>query len=602
MALRFALNPVLDSRLPYFIQIVAVLITARYFGFGPALVGLVLGTVVPVASGAAVLPHWITLAVIWVFCPVIIWMLDRHRRMRVTLESSTRLADERLHELGQERTHREREERYSAQLRAIVESSPDAIVSKSLDGIIQSWNLGAEELYGYTADEAVGKPMALVIPPDRRHEESNIIERIRQGMPMKHFETVRVRKDGRQIDVSLSISPIRDARGEVVSVSHIARDISERKELEEQMRQTQKLESLGVLAGGLAHDFNNLLTGVLGNASLVQEDIDPGNPAHARIQEIIEASERAAILVKQMLAYAGKGRFVIQRLDVSRQIAEIVPLIRASFAPAVQLELRLDSGLPLVEADPSQMQQLVMNLAINAAEAVGHGPGSVTISTAAREADAEMQVVLTVADTGCGMDEDTRGRIFDPFFTTKFTGRGLGLAAVLGIIRAHRGSISVESRVGVGSTFTVVLPASPNAELDTREPQAELRGQGAILVVDDEELVRNMARFSLQRYGYTVETAADGRSAIELFSARPQDFDAVLLDLTMPVMNGEEAMCAVRRIRANVPIIVSSGFSEVEAVKRFASHGIAGFVQKPYTATTLARKLKQALRPNHTRS
>ena len=298
-----------------------------------------------------------------------------------------------------------------------------------------------------------------------------------------------------------------------------------------------------------------------------------------------------------MLAYAGKGRFVIQRLNLSRQISEIVPLIRASLAPGVRLDLQLHPHLPLVEADPAQMQQLLMNLAINAAEAVGQAAGSVTISTGLREAEAEHQVVLTVADTGCGMDEATKARIFDPFFTTKFTGRGLGLAAVLGIIRAHRGSISVESKPGDGSTFTVVLPACDTAEAtDAREPQAELRGHGAILVVDDEELVRNMARFSLQRYGYTVETASDGRRAIEIFSERPQDFDAVLLDLTMPLMNGEDAMRAVRQIRANVPIILSSGFSEAEAVKRYGDAGIAGFVQKPYTATTLARKLKQALR------
>ena len=604
MLLRVALNPVVGTRIPYLLQFIAVLVAARYFGFGAALVGLGLATVQPVyralSTGTDSLRFWLALGISWTFCIALIWLLDRHRRMSGAVADSTRLAEERLKELARERTQREREERYAAQLRAIVESSEDAIISKSLDGTIQSWNHGAEELYGYSEEEAVGKPISLVVPPDRRHEENELIDRIREGERIKHFETTRVRRDGRHIQVSLTISPIRDAKGEIVGISHIARDMSERKEMEEQMRQAQKLESLGVLAGGLAHDFNNLLTGVLGNASLVQEDIDPGHPAQARIREIIQASERAAVLVKQMLAYAGKGRFVVHRLSLSRQISETIPLIRASMAPAVNLDLRLDPSLPLVEADPAQIQQLVMNLAINAAEAVGQAAGKITIATASREADKERQVVLVVADTGCGMDEATKARIFDPFFTTKFTGRGLGLAAVLGIIRAHRGSIAVESQPGQGSTFTVVLPAVASAELaEGLEPQSELRGRGAILVVDDEELVRNMARFSLQRYGYSVETANDGQSALEIFAARPQDFDAVLLDLSMPAMNGEEAMRAVREIRANVPIILSTGFSEMEAVKRFGDCGVAGFVQKPYTATTLARKLKQALRQEH---
>jgi PAS domain S-box-containing protein len=600
MALRLALNPLLGVSLPYFLQVVAVLVAAWYFGFGPSLAGLFLMTGFSVyrsvAGGQDTFPFWTALFVVCTFCVALTWLLDRYRRVRWATESSSRLASERLQALAQERTQRQREERYSAQLRDIVESSEDAIVSKSFEGIIQSWNHGAEEIYGYTADEAIGKPISLVIPPERQHEEINILEDIRRGIPMKHFETVRVRKDGKQLEVSLSVSPIHDANGEIVGVSHIARDISDRKELEEQVRQTQKLESLGVLAGGLAHDFNNLLTGILGNASLVQEDLDPAHPSRPRVNEIIHASERAAILVKQMLAYAGKGGFVVQPLDLTRQITEIVPLIRASLAPGVQLDLRLDPGLPLVEADPAQMQQLVMNLAVNAAEAVGQAAGCVTISATSRDADTQLRVVLTVADTGCGMDEATKARVFDPFFTTKFTGRGLGLAAVLGIIRMHRGSVSVESHPGEGSTFTVVLPAARSAEGEAREPQDELRGQGSILVVDDEELVRNMARFSLQRYGYTVETAADGESAVQVFSGRPYDFDAVLLDLTMPVMNGEEAMRAMRRIRADVPILISSGLSEVQAIKSFASEGIADFVHKPYTATILARKLKQALR------
>ena len=244
-----------------------------------------------------------------------------------------------------------------------------------------------------------------------------------------------------------------------------------------------------------------------------------------------------------------------------------------------------------------------MNLVINAAEAIGEAPGTVTVCTLARETESEQQVVLEVRDTGCGIDEAGRARIFDPFYTTKFTGRGLGLSAVLGIIRAHRGYISVESEPGQGSTFTIVLPAAPAGETTkVKEPQMEIRGYGHLLVVDDEQVVREMARFTLERCGYTVETAADGQAALELFAARPDQFDAVLLDLTMPVLDGEATLERLRAIRSGVRVVLSSGFSESEALRRFGDRRLGGFLQKPYTAAVLARKIKQALRGNVTSS
>jgi PAS domain S-box-containing protein len=596
----------MSGRSVYLLQFIAVLFSARYFGFGPALLSLVLGTS-PIYYTMAVHPprnvslstprFWLQMASFYAITTFLIWLLDRHRRMTAEFANTTQLAGERLEQLNMEVAHREREEHLSAHLRAIIESSEDAIISKDLAGVIQSWNLAAEQIYGFTAEEAVGKNISIVVPPDRLHEESDIIERIRHGGRVKHFETVRVRKEGTPIQVSLTISPIRDPKGNIGGVSHISRDISEQKVLEEQLRQTQKLDSLGVLAGGLAHDFNNLLTGVMGNASLAMDELAEHNPARGRIAEVLSASERAALLVRQMLAYAGKGRFVVEQLNLSAQVSQILPLIRTSLTHNVQLDLRLAEDLPLIEGDLTQMQQLIMNLAINAAEAIGESRGSVTISTSARETEAERQVILQVRDTGCGMDDELRSRIFDPFFTTKFTGRGLGLSAVLGIIRGHRGFISVESAPGRGSTFTVVLPAvTHEGPVATKDPQIELRGYGHLLVVDDEELVRNMARFTLQRCGYTVDTAADGRAAVELFAKRPEDYDAVLLDLTMPVMSGEEALRAIQSIRADVRVVLSSGFSEAEALRRFHDRGISGFLQKPYTATVLARRIKQALK------
>ncbi len=586
---RLALSPLLQTRAPYACTIVAVLISARYLGIGPSILTALSG-------GAAVtylfrsLASGPTAGTYLFICSVAIYLMELQRREHNRAEENARLASERLAEL-------QRETAVSTKLRAIVESSEDAIVSKDLDGVIQSWNNAAEGIFGYTREEMIGKRMTPLLPADRVQEEADITERIRRSGKVKHFETLRVRKDGKPIPVALTISPIYDEAGRVVGASEIGRDISEQKQMEEQLRQTQKLESLGVLAGGLAHDFNNLLTGVMGNASLAMDEVDNREALGAYLGEIVSASERAAILVRQMLAYAGKGRMIVEPMDLSQQISEIVPLIRTSIPRSVELELDLDSDGPRVDADRSQIQQLIMNLAINAAEAIGERSGTVSISTGRRETDQEKQVVLTVKDTGCGMDEATKAQMFDPFFTTKFTGRGLGLAAVMGIIRTHRGTISVDSTPGKGTRVTVVLPGSVlPATANVADERVDVRGYGNVLVVDDEALVRKLAKFALERCGYTVELAADGQEGLDAFAARPHEFAAVILDLTMPVMGGEEALNRIRQVRADVPVLLSSGFSEEEAIRQFGACGVSGFLQKPYTATALARKMKLALR------
>jgi PAS domain S-box-containing protein len=594
LGLRAGFAHVLNNA-PYVTSYLAILVAARYFGTGPAVLVLAGGafSATPMSAPA----FWLRLLLYVVVNALVIWVVAYLRKARAEAERNARLAGERLLELQKEVARRTVEEERSAQLRAIVESSEDAIISKGLDGVIQSWNLGAEHVFGYSAAEAVGRPISMLLTPDRLREESDILETIQHGGRLKNFETVRVRKDGKLIHVSLTVSPVRGVDGSIIGVSHIARDITERKQFEEQLRQTQKLESLGVLTGGLAHDFNNLLTGIMGNASLAMDELDERSELHARIGEVMKASERAALLIRQMLAYAGKGRFVVERLDISAQVREIVPLLRTSIPKLVELDLRLAGDLPLVEADRSQLQQLIMNLAINGAEAVGDRPGQVTVTTRARLTDLERQVILEVRDNGCGMSDEVKARIFDPFFTTKFTGRGLGLSAVMGIIRTHRGTISVATQPGQGTTITVVLPAASGEPTESETaPEAELRGYGHVLVVDDEELVRNMARFTLERYGYSVEVAVDGQDGVSKFSARPAEFSVVLLDLTMPVLHGEDALREIRKIRPDVPVVVSSGFSEAEAMRRFEELGPTGFLQKPYTATALARKIKQAVR------
>ena len=501
-------------------------------------------------------------------------------------------------------TERRKLEYRLQQLAAIVESAEDAIISKTLEGKILTWNAGAERLYGHSAAEALGQPMTIVLPEGRPNEENEILKRIRRGEQVKHFETVRKTKSGTLIDVSLTVSPIRDDRGVVIGASHVARDVTERKRLEEQLRHTQKLESLGVLAGGVAHDFNNLLTGILGNASLALETVSTHHPVRGMLRDLVSASERASHLTRQLLAYAGKGRFLIEPLNLSALVREIAALIQTSIPKNVQLRLELVDDLPWIEADASQVQQVVMNLVINGAEAIAQNEnGSVLVATSIQNVDehyllttlagvSELSpgtyVSLDVHDTGCGMDDATASRIFDPFFTTKFTGRGLGLAAVQGIVRGHKGAMKVYSCPGQGTTFKVLFPATEQVEVPRKVIVPHIQASSElILVVDDEDIVRRTVKSMLERDGFRVIVAENGKEGVELFQVLSDKVAAVLLDMTMPIMNGEEAYSRLKAIRPDVKVILSSGYNEVEAVRRFTGKGLAGFIQVGSQGTEL---------------
>src|SRR4051794_30296477 len=390
---------------------------------------------------------------------------------------------------------------------------------------------------------------------------------------------------------------------------------TERRHLEEQLRHAQKLESLGLLAGGVAHDFNNLLTGILGNASLVLEVVNPDDDVKGMLQDIIRASERAADLTRQLLAYAGKGKFVIEPVDASALVRDISELLRSSVPRTVELSLQLHPDLPTIEGDASQVQQLVMNLILNAVEATGERPGVVRVTTSVRQVkrgdrvnhfrpdppEPGTYVAVEVMDDGCGMADLVKAQIFDPFFTTKFTGRGLGLAAALGIVRGHKGAISVESKEGLGSTFTVLLPAQ-TAATPSHAPDQPYTVQpltqssiGTVLIIDDEDVVRRAARATLEHFGYTVFEASDGRDGADLFSRLHDRISVVLLDLTMPRMDGHEVWRYIRRVRPDMKIVVSSGFDEAEAMRQFSESTGLEFIQKPYTASALVRKVRAAV-------
>ena len=406
-------------------------------------------------------------------------------------------------------------------------------------------------------------------------------------------------------------------------------NLSERQKLETRVRETGKLESIGLLAGGIAHDFNNILTSVLGNASLAFEALPAGHEARPYLESALRSTERAADLTRQLLAYAGKGQIVIRPVDVSALVREIAHMLRLTIPRNVELDLELAPALPSVEGDFIQFQQLLMNLVINGAEAIGDRPGMVRVVTEAvsvdpawlqsEDLDQELPsgdyVSIEVQDNGCGMTADTRQRIFDPFFTTKVTGRGLGLAAATGIVRAHRGILRVRSIPGRGSIFSVLLPASPvtppvtpsvapsvappvtlPAGERTAENLAAAPGpETTILIVDDEAVVRQTAKAALERYGYTVVVANDGHEALDLYRGLSHSIGMILLDLTMPRMGGEETLGNILALNPAARVLLTSGFDEQDTVQRLMDKGLSGFLRKPYTAAALAAKVRDVL-------
>jgi CheY-like chemotaxis protein len=313
-----------------------------------------------------------------------------------------------------------------------------------------------------------------------------------------------------------------------------------------------------------------------------------------------------------MLAYSGKGRFLVQPLDLSETVEEMTQLLKVSISKKAVLQPRLAPGLPAVEADPAQVRQVVMNLITNASDAIGDEPGVITVTTGVTECDRAYlnqtyldedlpegrYVFVEVSDTGCGMDDETQSRLFDPFYTTKFTGRGLGMAAVLGILRGHRGAIRVYSEPERGTTVKILFPASDRAACalpDEPRREEDWSASGTVLVVDDEETVRNLAGKALRSAGFSVLLANEGREALELYREHQQKIVAVLLDLTMPGMGGEEAFRELRRIRADVAVVLSSGYNEQEVTNRFAGQGLAAFIQKPYRVGDLLAKLRTVI-------
>ncbi|MBW1809674.1 MAG: response regulator [Deltaproteobacteria bacterium] len=498
-------------------------------------------------------------------------------------------------------------------LRAVFEANPDLLFVLDRENRFVDCKAGnTEELY-VPREQAIGKKVAELLPPQVAEKILAAIDKVRA--------TDKIQTCGYTLEVS-GVTGHFEARIVKCGAEHvlaIVRNVTEikqaeekRLELERQILHTQKLESLGVLAGGIAHDFNNLLMGVLGNASLALADLPPESPVVDYLKDVEKAGQRAADLARQMLAYSGKGLFKVEKIDLQLLVEEMGHLLEISMSKKAVIRYDFAANVLAVEADASQLRQVIMNMITNASDAIGDKSGVIAISIGSIECDSEYLDVtylddnlspgiysyIEVSDSGIGMDAETINRVFDPFFTTKFTGRGLGMAAVLGIVRGHKGAIKIYSEPGKGTTFKVLLPAVTGKAMSA-EPELEgiedWQTSGTVLLVDDEETIQVVARRMLEHLGLTVLTAGHGRQALEIFTEQADKIDCVLLDLTMPYMDGEECFRELRRIKKDVKVILTSGYNEHDLISRFAGKGLAGFIQKPYRFRKLIGQLKKVL-------
>ncbi len=511
-------------------------------------------------------------------------------------------------------------ERGKRLLQEIIDSSSAFIVVTNLQGLIILANRPLTELVGEELAGVVGRTLQEIFPHQDPERRATILSKVlATGEPNVTEESVNI--GGASRTMLLSRFLLRESDGAAYAFCTVATDVTQIKRGEEerrlfadQLQHTQKLESLGVLAGGIAHDFNNLLTSILGHANLVLDELPEGSRPGEDVTRIVEAAQRAAEMTNQMLAYAGRGKFVLARVDLNALVTEMSQLLQVSISKKVELRYDMASGLDAIDGDPSQIQQVVMNLITNAAEAIGDRVGTITLRTGLIRLEAGQQpasygaeplpegecVYLVVADTGSGMDPATLGRIFEPFFTTKFTGRGLGLAAVQGIMRSHHGMLTVDTVPDQGTTFSVFFPvasvvaSTASAVEPTQLSGAARHGAGTVLIVDDEEPIRSVARRALERAGYRVLDAPDGAKAMHLFRAHLGEIGAVVLDLTMPVMDGRQVLKHLRAINPDVRVVLSSGFSEHDLSAR-GETGDELFLQKPYMLGELLDTVRAAM-------
>ena len=497
-----------------------------------------------------------------------------------------------------------------------VDHAPDPVYWIGPDARFLYVNEAACRALGFSRAELLAMTVFDVDPSFSREQWAGHWEDLK-ARGSYSFETVHRTKQGRDFPVEVTAN-LAACDGREYNFA-VARDITARRliyaegrRLEQQALQLKKWESLGVMAGGIAHDFNNLLVGVMGNAEVALDMLPPDSPVRPYLEDIRSSGLRSSELIGQMMTFAGQGRFRIEQVSVDGLVRAMEPLLHAAVPKKVALRLDLPEQVTPVEADISQLRQAIMNVVLNAAEAIGTEVGEIAVRVRAMHADrAELAqfptnpelpegdyVAIEIADSGPGIDATALQNLFDPFFSTKFAGRGLGLSAVLGILRGHHGAVKATSAPGRGSTFTLLFPAAAPESRRTASdaPPTPARPESrTVLVVDDEEAVRRVTQRMLEQSGYTVLTAHDGRTAADVFWAHRQQVTAVILDVAMPTLGGEEIFLILRNIRPDVPILLASGYSEDEARRRFGARNVDGFIKKPFRAADLVDALEQVL-------
>ncbi len=508
-------------------------------------------------------------------------------------------------------TERKEAERLTSELALVVANSNDAIVACTLEGVIRSWNLGAERIFGYAAEEVIGHPLHLLIPPDRLDEFPQTLTAVKRGDSLANYETVRLRKDGRKISVSLTDSPIRGEGGKITGLSSIARDITERKRLEEELLQSQKMDAVGRLAGGIAHDFNNILTAILGYSDLIIGQIDERQWMYKHLTEIRKAADFAASLTHQLLAFSRRQPLFLRVMQIDETVRNLEKMLRRVIGEHIQIVTLLEAKIGRLKADSGQLEQVLLNLCVNARDAMPKG-GTLTIATkdvtyflddfySVNEMPAGEYVKLTVTDTGTGMTPEVTKHIFEPFFTTKEKGHGtgLGLATCYGIVKQTGGYITVDSTVGEGSTFSIYLPRVDESgeKSSIRKEVGQLPGGNeTILYVEDEITVRSLTSHVLRRLGYTVLEASDGKQARDLVEANGgRDVGLLFSDVVLPDAGGSELAAWFKTQNPETRILFTSGYVDENILKRHGLQPGTAFLQKPFTPAELARKVREVI-------